>query len=113
VSVARVVRDDGKYAGCPLRHDDRVILCTGAANRDPRQFDDAEKFIGDRSPNRHIAFGAGIHRCLGSHLARLELRIAIEEWLARVPEFEVAPGTELRHHVGGAAGLDNLPLVWR
>lgn len=113
VSVARVVRDDTAYAGCPLRRDDRVVLCTGAANRDPRQFYDADRFVGDRSPNRHIAFGAGIHRCLGSHLARLELRIAVEEWLARIPDFEVAPHTELRHHVGGAAGLDALPLVWR
>ena len=57
-------------------------------NRDPETFEHAEKFIVDREVNNHIGFGAGPHRCLGSNLARLELRIALERWLARFPRFE-------------------------
>jgi cytochrome P450 len=111
-SPARVVRDDTQFAGCPMKAGDRVVLATWPANRDPRQFPDADRFVIDRSANRHCAFGVGIHRCVGSHLARLELRVAIEEWLARIPDFEVAPGAVITQHVAGAAGLDTLPLVW-
>ena len=111
-SPARVVRDDTVFAGCPMRAGDRVVLATWPANRDPRQFADADTFVIDRAVNRHSAFGLGIHRCVGSHLARLELRVAIEEWLTRIPEFSVAPGVTITQHVAGAAGLDNLPLVW-
>jgi cytochrome P450 len=66
----------------------------------------------DRASNRHSAFGVGIHRCLGSHLARLELRVMLEEWLVRIPEFTVRPDTPITQHVAGAAGLDSLPLAW-
>jgi cytochrome P450 len=111
-SPARVVRDDTDFAGCPMRAGDRVVLATWPANRDPRQFDDADRFVIDRAVNRHCAFGLGIHRCVGSHLARLELRVAIEEWLGRIPEYTVEPGAVITQHVAGAAGLDNLPLVW-
>jgi cytochrome P450 len=65
----------------------------------------------DRANNRHIAFGAGPHRCLGSHLARQELRIGLTEWHARVPNYRLADGTEVREH-GGQIGLDNLHLEW-
>jgi cytochrome P450 len=111
-SPARVVRDDTVFAGCPMKAGDRVVLATWPANRDPRQFPDADRFVVDRQVNRHCAFGLGIHRCVGSHLARLELRVAIEEWLQRIPEFSVAPGAVITQHVAGAAGLDTLPLVW-
>jgi cytochrome P450 len=111
-SPARVVREDTDFAGCPMKAGDRIVLATWPANRDPRQFTDAERFVIDRQMNRHCAFGLGIHRCVGSHLARLELRVAIEEWLQRIPDFSVAPGAVITQHVAGAAGLDTLPLVW-
>ena len=66
----------------------------------------------DRSAdNRHIAFGAGPHRCLGSHLARQELRIGLTEWHARIPHYRLADGATVQEH-GGQIGLDNLPLRW-
>lgn len=111
-SPARVVRTDTEFAGCPMHTGDRVVLATWPANRDPRAFPDADRFVIDRQVNRHCAFGVGIHRCLGSHLARLELRVVIEEWLTRIPDFAVEPGAVITQHVAGAAGLDNLPLIW-
>ena len=66
----------------------------------------------DRSPNRHIAFGAGPHRCAGAHLARRELLVAMEEWHKRIPDYEIDPAEPIVEH-GWQCGLDNLPLVWR
>ena len=68
---------------------DRVLMSFPAANRDPRQFDRPDEVILDREHNRHVAFGAGIHRCAGSNLARLELRVALQTFLARIPDFEL------------------------
>jgi cytochrome P450 len=90
VTMARLVAQDHDFHGCPMKKDDWVLLPFPAANRDPKQFEDAESFIIDRQENRHAAFGLGIHRCLGSNLARLELRVAIEEFVARFPNFELA-----------------------
>jgi cytochrome P450 len=112
VTTQRVVTNDTTYAGCPMKAGDRVLIPWGAAERDPRAFPDADRFVLDRAPNRHLAFGGGPHRCLGSHLARLELRVAVEEWHRRIPDYRVEPDVELRQHIGGVAGLDNLPLVW-
>jgi cytochrome P450 len=112
VTTTRIVTTDTVFAGCPMKQGDRVVLATAAANLDPEDFDDPTTFDPAREPNRHIAFGAGPHRCLGSHLARLELRVAIEEWHKRIPDYAVAPGTVLTHRVGGVGGLLGLPLVW-
>ena len=76
------------------------------------QFPRADEFDVDRSSNRHIAFTAGPHRCLGSHLARLELKIAVEEWHRRIPEYSLADGADVTFHIGGVAGVDSLPLEW-
>ena len=84
--VPRIVTQDTEISGTPLRAGEMVMLLLGAANIDPREFDEAEEVGFDRSRNRHIAFGAGHHRCLGSHLARLELRVALEEWHAHVKD---------------------------
>ena len=94
VTMARVMTEDHEYGGCPMKHGDRVIMNFPAANRDPERFHDADKVIIDRAQNPHIAFGVGIHRCAGSNLARMEMRVAIEEWLKRIPDFRLAdPGT--------------------
>ena len=89
-----------------------VFMPLCGATRDPELFDDAESFRMDRAVNNHIAFGAGPHRCLGSHLARMELRIALEEWHARIPDYRLADGQDILEH-GGMFGLDSLSLVWK
>jgi cytochrome P450 len=112
VTTTRVVTHDVEFAGCPMKKDDRVVLPTGSANRDTREFQTADEFDMDRNPNRHIAFGAGPHRCVGSHLARLELAIALEEWHRRIPHYRVDNPSAIRHHVSGVGGVDELPLVF-
>jgi cytochrome P450 len=106
----KVVKDTG-IAGCPIAAGEMVYLPLVSANRDPREFDDAGRVVIDRQLNRHIAFGAGPHRCLGSHLARQELRVAMEMWHERIPHYRLADGAEIREH-GGQVGIDALPLVW-
>ena len=90
VTMARIVDHDTDFQGCPMSAGDRVLLPFPAANRDPRQFENPDEVILDRQNNRHVAFGSGIHRCAGSNLARLELRVALQAFLARVPEFRLA-----------------------
>jgi cytochrome P450 len=111
VSMARKVTRDVDFHGCPMKKDDMVLLTIQAATRDPRVFPDPEQVRIDRSPNRHIAFGASEHRCIGSHLARAELRLAIEEWLRLLPEFEI-DGSATLPAKGGQVALLELPLVW-
>jgi cytochrome P450 len=109
--MARKVTRDADFHGCPMKKDDMVLLTIPAATRDPRQFPDADKVLIDRSPNRHIAFGASEHRCLGSHLARCEMQTAIREWLAVIPEFRIESPEPVRAH-GGQISLLSLPLAW-
>ena len=82
VTMARLVKDDLHWRGVDLKADDWILLSFAAANRDPGQFERADEVVIDRKVNRHAAFGLGIHRCVGSHLARMELRVALETWLA-------------------------------
>jgi cytochrome P450 len=110
VTTVREVTQDGEFLGCPMHEGDRVIFPTASANRDPNEFENAEIFDMDRSPNRHMAFGAGPHRCLGSHLARMELRVALEEWHARIPDYSIPDPAALRNHVLSVSGLVSLPL---
>jgi len=88
-----------------------VTVNLGATNVDPEEFPDAFEVRFDREVNRHLAFGGGVHRCLGSHLARRELRIVMREWHRRIPEYEVAPGIELEYPLG-LRSVENLELVW-
>ena len=83
---------------------DKVLMNFPAANRDPEVFEDADTVILDRAHNRHVAFGSGIHRCAGSNLARMELRVALEEWLRRIPEFRLAEGAEVTWAGGQVRG---------
>ncbi len=108
VTMARMVAKDVDFHGCPMKRDDWVLLPFPAANHDPKMFEDADKFIVDRESNRHAAFGLGIHRCLGSNLARLELRVAIEEFIARFPRFELAG--DVQWSVGQIRGPRVLPV---
>lgn len=108
VTMARLVAKDIDFFGYPMKKDDFVLLPFPAANRDPHQFEEPDTFIIDRAVNRHAAFGLGIHRCLGSNLARLELKIAIEEWVARFPRFELAG--DVRWSVGQVRGPRELPI---
>lgn len=111
VSPGRKATKDTEVGGCPVKAGQMMWLPLASANRDEDEFPDADKVVIDRSPNRHIAFGAGPHRCLGSHLARQELTIGLTEWHRRIPEYWLDPEIEVREH-GGQVGLDNLPLVW-
>ena len=108
VTMARMVAKDHDFHGCPMAKDDWVLLPFPAANRDPLKFEDADTFIVDRQENRHSAFGLGIHRCIGSNLARLELKVAIEEFTARFTHFELAGDT--RWSVGQIRGPRELPV---
>jgi cytochrome P450 len=110
VTMARMVAKEHDFHGCPMKVDDWVLLPFPAANRDPALFDRADEVVIDRLENRHAAFGLGIHRCLGSNLARLELRIAVEEFLARFPSFELADPDAVGWSVGQIRGPRRLPV---
>ena len=111
VTMARIVADDVEVGGCPMKAGDRVLLNFPAANRDPEQFPDPDDVVIDRMQNRHVAFGVGIHRCAGSNLARMELRVAVEEWLRAIPEYSLdAPG-EVTWAGGQVRGPRSIPIV--
>jgi cytochrome P450 len=112
VTMARIVAKDVEFGGCPMHEGDRVLLSFPAANRDPEAFPDADTVRIDREVNRHVAFGAGIHRCAGSNLARMELRVAIEEWLARIPEFRLDPEGQVTWAGGQVRGPRRVPVLF-
>ena len=89
VTMARYVAEDTEYAGCPMSEGSKVLMNFPAANRDPRVFENPDVVDLMREKNPHIAFGVGIHRCAGSNLARMEMRVSIEEWLKRIPDFRL------------------------
>jgi cytochrome P450 len=110
VTMARLVAKDHDFNGCPMKKDDWVLLGFPAANRDPEVFQDADKFIIDRRENRHVAFGLGIHRCAGSNLARLELKVAIQEFIKRYPTFTLENPSQVTFSPGQVRGARNLPI---
>jgi cytochrome P450 len=95
--VYRTATTDTELGGCPVKAGDKVLYLLGSANTDERVIDRADCVDFDRDGIRHWSFGGGVHRCLGSHLARLELRIALREWHRRIPEYRIPDGTELRY----------------
>ena len=111
VTMARLVKEDMDWNGCPMKADDWVLLSFPAANRDPELFEEADQVIIDRDVNRHSAFGLGIHRCLGSHLARMEVRVALETWLARFPDFSLADPDAVTWSPGQVRGPRRLPIA--
>jgi cytochrome P450 len=110
VTMARVVKADFDFHGCPMKADDWVLLPFPAANRDPQAFEHADQVQLDREINRHSAFGLGIHRCVGSNLARLELQVAIEEFIGRFPAFELTAEADVVWSVGQIRGPRALPI---
>ncbi len=110
VTMARVVTDDTEFEGCPMRKGDKVLMNFPAANRDPLAFDRADEVVLDRALNRHVAFGSGIHRCAGSNLARMELQVAVEEWLRRVPSFRISADSDVAWAGGQVRGPRRLPV---
>jgi cytochrome P450 len=111
VTMAREVVKETTVGGCTFREKGQVLLSFPAANRDPAVFPEADRVIIDRAENRHAAFGLGRHRCLGSNLARLEMSVALEEWLARFPEFRLADGAQVTWSEGTVRGPRRLPVA--
>jgi cytochrome P450 len=110
VTMARLVAQDYDFHGAQLKEGDWLLLPFPSANRDPEAFADPDVVKLDRQNNRHAAFGLGIHRCLGSNLARMELRVALEEWMAHYPEFELADPAAVTWSSGQVRGPRTLPI---
>jgi hypothetical protein len=109
--MARLVKEDMHWHGVDMKAEDWILLSFPAANRDPAQFGQAAEVVIDREVNRHAAFGLGIHRCLGSHLARMELRVALEVWLERIPSFTLAEPDAVTWSTGQIRGPRALPVA--
>jgi cytochrome P450 len=112
VTMAREVMKETTISGCPVKPGNMVLLSFPAANRDPAVFPDADKVVIDRKENRHAAFGLGIHRCVGSNLARMEMTVAIEQWLKRIPDFRLDPAGKVRWSEGTVRGPRQLPMLF-
>jgi len=110
-AVPRRATRDVTIAGFEVKKDEIVTFLIGSANTDDAHFRDAQTVDFDRDRNIHMAFGAGRHRCLGSHLARMELQVAMEEWHKRIPEYAIKPG-ETPIYSAGIREVTYLPLVW-
>jgi cytochrome P450 len=112
VTMAREVVKETQIGGCTFTPGHMVLLSFPAANRDPAAFADADRVVLDRKENRHAAFGLGIHRCVGSNLARMEIRVALEEWLVRIREFRLDPQAPVTWSQGTVRGPRRLPVVF-
>jgi cytochrome P450 len=112
VTMAREVVKETEINGCTFTPGHMVLLSFPAANRDPAMFPDADRVVLDRTENRHAAFGLGIHRCIGSNLARMEIRVALEEWLKRIPEFRLDPRAPVTWSQGTVRGPRRLPVLF-
>jgi cytochrome P450 len=112
VSISRIVTSDVTAAGCPIARDEQVLLSLPSANRDERKYPNAASIILDREVNPHLAFGVGIHRCLGAHIARMEMRVGLEEFLAAVPEFRLDDPDAVTWKAGPMRGPKQFQLVF-
>jgi len=108
----RVLAQDYVMRGVQLKKGDRITCVLPACNFDPDVFPDPTRVDFDRPRKTILAFTVGVHSCMGGHLARLELKIALQEWLKRIPEFSLKPGTHIEYRPGGVVGPESLPLVW-
>lgn len=112
VTMARYVTEDVDFKGCPMKEGDKILMAFPAGNRDPEMFERSDEFVIDRARNRHFAFGSGIHRCLGSNLARMEVRVAIETFLERVPTFTLADPNAVTWTGGQVRGPRSVPITF-
>jgi cytochrome P450 len=109
--VPRILAQDVTLGGVDLKAGDHATIVLGAANLDPAFFPNPDDVDFDRERSINLAFGGGPHLCLGINLARLELRVALEEWHRRIPEYSIPPGAVITHSPG-IRQTDHLPLVW-
>jgi cytochrome P450 len=98
--------------GVEMKAGDRITCVLPACNFDPEVFPNPLEVDFDRPRKTILAFTVGVHSCMGAHLARLEIKIALQEWLKRIPDFSLKPGTEIEYRPGGVIGPEHLPLVW-
>jgi len=110
VTMARIAETDVEYEGAHIKRGDKVLMNFPAACHDPEQFEDPDTFIIDRTKNRHIAFGSGIHRCAGSNLARLEMTIAVRVWMERIPDFHISDREPMKWAGGQVRGPRVMPM---
>jgi cytochrome P450 len=111
IPVRRIAKDT-EFAGWTMKADELLMIFLPGADLDPREFQSPEVFDMNRENKVHIAFGAGPHRCLGSHLARIELQVAYEQMLARLPTFRLDDSKPVKFHAGNIIAIDSLPLRW-
>lgn len=112
VAEARMVKNDLVYEGLELKKGEMILLPTVLTGLDERENKNAMEVDFHREKPSHTTFGEGAHRCVGMHLARMEVIITLQEWLRRVPKFQLAPGARPQFHAGLIAGISNVPLVW-
>jgi cytochrome P450 len=113
VTMARQVKSDVEIAGCPVHAGEQMLVTFPAANHDPAAFEDAHVFKIDRAVNRHVAFGLGVHRCMGSNLARLELTVALQEWIRAFPDYSLDETRETTWANGQVRGPRSIPVMLR
>jgi len=111
-TVQRIAAVDTTIGDVAVKAGDLVTVSTTGASRDPREFAEPDSLVPERNPNPHFAFGFGVHRCAGAQLARLDMAIAVEEWLRRIPPFRLEDGARPQYIGGAIMALDEVPLVW-
>ena len=100
------------YDGIQLKKDEKVVLPNTVSNRDPDIFENHDTIDLDRKINTHVTFGLGPHRCIGSHLAKMEVIVALQEWLELIPEFDLDQSQPVNIFAGPVLGFRHLPLTW-
>jgi len=111
-NFGRMITEDFTYKGLPMRRGDLVLLPAALHNLDDRKYADPMTVDFGRAIKNHMGFGTGIHRCLGAQLARVELRVMLQEWLPRIPEFRIADEAGVVFKSGRINSVHNLPLTW-
>lgn len=108
----RILIQDHEMRGVQMKAGDRITCVLPACNFDPEIFPEPRKVDFHRPRKTTLAFTVGVHSCMGAHLARLEIKIALQEWLKRIPEFSLKPGAKIEYRAGGVVGPEEVPLVW-